>query len=135
MIAFDAPNRSVCTVKREHTNTPIQALTLLNDPEFMEAARVLAQRMQLEAGKTIDHQLNLGFRLLCGRYPDATELNLLTTLFDRAYTKYENNPEATNALLEVGAYPLNPKLDRVQTAALTQVASTIKNFDEAYMKR
>ena len=135
MIAFDAPNRSVCTVKREHTNTPIQALTLLNDPEFMEAARVLAQRMQLEGGKTIDHQLNLGFRLLCGRYPDVTELNLLTILFDRAYTKYENNPEATNALLEVGAYPLNPKLDPVQTAALTQVASTIMNFDEAYMKR
>ena len=135
MIAFDAPNRSVCTVKREKTNTPIQALTLLNDPEFIEAARVLAQRIQKEASDSIDDQVPLGFRLLCGRNPDMTELNLLTTLFERAYTKYKGNSKAAEQLLETGDYPLDSNLDRTRTAALTQVISTIMNFDEAYMKR
>ena len=135
MIAFDAPNRSVCTVKREKTNTPIQALTLLNDPEFMEAARVLAQRVQREASDTIDEQVSLGFRLLCGRMPHPNELELLTTLFDRSHAKYKGNPKSADALLEIGDHPIDPTLDRIQTAALTQVISTIMNFDEAYMKR
>ena len=135
MIAFDAPNRSVCTVKREKTNTPIQALTLLNDPEFMEAARVLAQRVQREASNTIEEQVSLGFRLLCGRMPHPNELELLTTLFDRSHAKYKGNPKSADALLEIGNHPIDPNLDRIQTAALTQVISTIMNFDEAYMKR
>lgn len=135
MIAFDAPNRSVCTVKREKTNTPIQALTLLNDPEFMEAARTLAQRMQLETGKSLDQRLSLGFRLLCGRNPDATELHLLTTLFHQTHARYAKNTKAAEALLGIGEHPLDASLDKIQTAAFTQVASTIMNFDEAYMKR
>ena len=135
MTAFDAPNRSICTVKREKTNTPIQALTLLNNPEFMEAARVLAQRVQREASSTIDPQVSLAFRLLCGRNPDTAELKLLTTLFDLTHAKYKGNPESADALLEIGNHPVDSNLDRIQTAALTQVISTIMNFDEAYMKR
>lgn len=135
MIAFDAPNRSVCTVKREKTNTPLQALVLLNDPEFLESARVLAQRLQKETSNGLVDWLRQGFRLLCGRHPDGSETELLTSLYELALKKYTKDPESTESFLSVGEYPLDPTLNKAQTAALTQVMSTIMNFDEAYMKR
>lgn len=135
MIAFDAPNRSVCTVKREKTNTPLQALVLLNDPEFLESARVLAQRLQKETEDDLRERLRQGFRRLCGRQPDDHETELLASLYDLALEKYTNDPEATESFLGVGEYPMDPSLEKTQTAALTQVISTIMNFDEAYMKR
>ncbi|XOV72507.1 MAG: DUF1553 domain-containing protein [Verrucomicrobiota bacterium] len=135
MIAFDAPNRSVCTVKREKTNTPLQSLVLLNDPEFLESARVLAQRLQKETSNGLVDWLRQGFRLLCGRHPDGSETELLTSLYELALKKYTKDPESTESFLSVGEYPLDPTLNKAQTAALTQVMSTIMNFDEAYMKR
>jgi len=135
MIAFDAPNRSVCTVKREKTNTPLQALVLLNDPEFLESARVLAQRLQKEIDDNLEERLRQGFRLLCGRQPNGNETELLTCLYELALKKYTNDPDATESFLDVGEYPLDSTLNKTQTAALTQVMSTIMNFDEAYMKR
>ena len=135
MIAFDAPNRSVCTVKREKTNTPLQALVLLNDAEFLESARVLAQRLQKEIDDNLEERLRQGFRLLCGRQPNGNETELLTCLYELALKKYTNDPDATESFLGVGEYPLDSTLNKTQTAALTQVMSTIMNFDEAYMKR
>lgn len=135
MIAFDAPNRSVCVVKRENTNTPLQALVLLNDPQFVEAARVLAERMQKEGGKTLENQTRYGFRLLCGRLPNPKEAKLIKKQYQAALDKYQENPQAAEALLQVGEYPADSKLDKIQTAALTMVANTMMNFDEAYMKR
>ena len=135
MITFDAPNRSVCTVKREKTNTPMQALVLLNDPEFTEAARVLAQRMQREAADALEERIGLGFRLLCGRHPDREEMDLLVSLYQLTLEKYTNDPKAVDLILGVWESPIDPTLDKIQTAALTQIASAVMNFDEAYMKR
>lgn len=135
MVAFDGPNRLVCTVKRENTNTPLQALVLLNDPQFVEAARVLAQRMQVEGGKGWAAQAQYGFRLLCGRKAKETEMALMKKQYEMALKKYQDNPTEAAALLAVGEYPFDARLDKIQTAALAMVASTMMNFDEAYMKR
>ena len=135
MTAFDAPDRSICTVKREKTNTPLQALVLLNDPQFVEAARVLAERMQKEGGEAIDDQLQYAFRLLCSRKPTSKEMKLMNQQFQLAITKYQNQPDAAEALLAIGEYPFDESLDKTTTAALAIVANSMMNFDEAYMKR
>ncbi len=135
MIAFDAPTRSVCVVKRENTNTPLQALVLLNDPQFVETARVLAQRIQKEGGESLEDQTQYGFRLLCGRKPDGNEMELMKKQYQIALDKYKGNPKAADELLQVGEYPFDNSLDKIQTVALVMVASTVMNFDEAYMKR
>lgn len=135
MTVFDVPDRSVCTVKRENTNTPLQALVLLNDPQFVEAARVLAERMQQEGGASLEAQLTYAFRLLCSRKPSAHQVALLTRQYELALAKYETAPAAADSILQIGAYPFDNSLDKNQTAALTLVANTIMNFDETYMKR
>ena len=135
MVAFDAPNRLVCVAKRENTNTPLQALVLLNDPQFVEAARVLAQRMQKEGGKELERQLRYGFRLLCGRRPDSGELEIMKKQYQFALDRYRKNPTAASELLQVGEFPWDDKLNKINTAALAMVANTMMNFDEAYMKR
>ena len=134
MIAFDAPNRSVCVVKREKTNTPLQALVLLNGPQFVEAARVLAQRVLRDSNKA-ETQLRLAFRLVCGRDPDDQELELLVAQNRSALNRFKSNPESADTFLKVGEYPMDQNLDKNQTAAMTIVANTILNFDEAYTKR
>ena len=135
MTAFDAPNRSVCTVKRENTNTPIQALVLLNDPQFVEAAKVLAQRMQKEGGQNFEEQVRNGFHWLCGRNPKLTEMQLMKKQYDFAIDQFGKDPQAADQLVGVGEYIIDENLDPINTAALAIVASTMMNFDEAYMKR
>ncbi|MEM7373050.1 MAG: DUF1553 domain-containing protein [Bacteroidota bacterium] len=135
MVAFDAPNRLVCTTKRENTNTPQQALVLLNDPQFMEASRVLAERMQKEGGDSLEEQCQYAFRLLCGRKPNPNEMDLIRKQYQNALSNYQKDPQAAEDLLSVGEAPVDPELDRTQTAALAMLANTLMNFDEAYMKR
>ena len=135
MVAFDAPNRLVCITKRENTNTPLQALVLLNDPQFVEAARVLAARMQKEGGNTTESQIQYGFRLLCGRRPDAHEMKSLQRQYQLSLERYRQDKDDLEGLLAIGEYPLDEQLDKTKTAALTMVANTMMNFDEAYMKR
>lgn len=135
MIAFDAHPRDVCTVRREITNTPLQALVLLNDPEFVEAARVMAERIQLEAGSDLNDQLILAFRLSTGRRPKANELEILRGLYHSQYQKYKQDARSAEALLSVGEYKSGIKVDKIKTAALTTVTNTILNHDESYTKR
>lgn len=135
MTAFDAPNRLTCVAKRENTNTPLQALVLLNDPQFVEAARVLAQRMQLEGGKSLEEQAQYGFRLLFGRKANPEELELIRQQYQLALDRYQEDPTAVTALLAIGEYPLAEELDQTKTAALAIVTNALMNFDEAYMKR
>ncbi len=135
MVAFDAPNRLVCTAKRENTNTPLQALALLNDPQFVEASRVLAERMMLDGGVEIEDKLAFGFRLICGRRPTGKEIDILTEQYQAAKLKYQHDQIATKALLSIGAQPVQRIQDHSELAALTLTASTMMNFDEAYMKR
>lgn len=135
MTAFDAPDRSICTVKREKTNTPLQALVLLNDPQFVEASRVLAERIQKEGGEKLDTQLQYAFRLLCSRQPTAKEMKLMTKQYQLAFAKFQREPSAAEDLLEIGEYPFDKSLDKTKTAALAIITNTMMNFDEAYMKR
>ena len=135
MIAFDAPDRSICTVKREKTNTPLQALILMNDPQFVEASRVLAERMQKEGGKGFEAQAQYAFQLLCSRKPTSREMKVMHKQYQLAYAKYQQEPAAAEALLQIGEYPFDEQLDKIETAALAMVANMLMNFDEAYMKR
>ncbi|MGD1894519.1 MAG: DUF1553 domain-containing protein [Cyclobacteriaceae bacterium] len=135
MVAFDAPNRDICTMKRESTNTPLQALVLLNDPQFVEAARVMGQRLQAEGGESPDEKITYGFRLATGRMPSAKEVDILENLFTGAKDRFSQKPTQADSLLAVGEYPVEPNLDQVETAAWAMVASTLLNHDEAYTNR
>lgn len=135
MTTFDAPSRDVCIVKREITNTPLQALVLLNDPQFVEASKAFAVRMQVEGGATIADQLSHGFYLATSRQASAKELSILQNLYDGEYERLQQNPQAVRELLQVGQYQLPPGFNRARSAALTVVANTLLNHDEAYMKR
>ncbi|WP_425234237.1 DUF1553 domain-containing protein [Ulvibacterium sp.] len=135
MTAFDAPSREVCTVKRENTNTPLQALVLMNDTQFVEASKVLAARMQKEGGVSLEDQIAYGFRLAVSRPPKKRETAILKELFEAQSKKYKAHPKEALELLSVGRKKLDDSLDKNKTAALTMVANTILNHDEAYMKR
>ncbi|MDA0196917.1 MAG: DUF1553 domain-containing protein [Bacteroidetes bacterium] len=135
MSTFDAPDREVCIMKRESTNTPLQALVLLNDPQFVEAARVLAERIQKEGGQKPLDQTTYAFRLVTGRMPSSTEVDLLMDQYQTEMERFKNDPESALELLQVGEHPFDKNLDETSTAALAMVASTLINHDEAYMKR
>ncbi|MCK5441407.1 MAG: DUF1553 domain-containing protein [Maribacter sp.] len=135
MTAFDAPSREVCIIKRENTNTPLQALVLMNDTQFVEASKVLAQRMQKEGGDSLEEQINHGFRLAVSRNPKAKETLVLKELYDSQKERFSKNPKEAIDLLAVGDKVLDRSLDKTKTAALTMVANTILNHDETYMKR
>ena len=135
MIAFDAPNRSGCIVKRELTNTPLQALVLLNDPQFVEAARVLAQKVQVEGGDRPEDQIQFGFRRVCGRLPNSREAELLKRQYEAALKRFRGDAAAVDAILGIGEAPLDADLEGDKTAALTMVVNTVMNFDDAYTKR
>ena len=135
MLIFDATDRAVCSVKRERTNTPLQALVLMNDPQYVEAARVLAVKMQREAGGQIDEQIEFSFRRLCGRYPSKEEVALLKEQYHIGLSKFGDQPKLADELLNVGEFPIEKGIDKINTAALAMVNNTIMNFDETYMKR
>lgn len=135
MTAFDAPNRDVCVTQRESTNTPLQALVLLNDPQFVEASRVLAERLQKEGGSQLQDRITYAFRLCTGRHPKAVEVELLAELYQKQVKQFKDQPKEANALLAVGEYPIDLNFDPMETAAYTVLASTLLNHDEAYMKR
>ena len=135
MVAFDAPNRLVCITKRERTNTPLQALVLLNDPEFVEAARVLAGKIVSEGGDNVEDQLRYGFRLLCGRWPDEKEFAVLSSHYKGVFSWYEKNPKEAEKLLTVGRSPNPPDYNLVALGAMTALVNSLMSFDEVYMKR
>jgi hypothetical protein len=134
MVAFDAPNREVCTIRRDRTNTPLQALVTLNDPVFVEAAQALARRM-LAKSKTLEEQLAHGLELCLSRPPSDRELHVLTTLFKDAKGRFLNAP---NEAKEMATMPLGPAptgSNMVDLAALTLVGNVLLNVDEMFMKR
>ncbi len=134
MTVFDAPNRDVCTITRESTNTPLQALVLMNDPQFVEASRALAVRMQREASQ-LEDQLMLAFRLVTSRKPSTSELSVLHSTYQRESQAFENDIDAAQELLQVGEYPHPTDLPVAKTAALTIVANTLLCHDDAFTKR
>jgi hypothetical protein len=134
MLLFDAPFRETCALRRSRSNTPLQALNLLNDPTYVEAARFLAQRMLQEGGATIESRLTHGYLLLLARTPSPTELQVLTAAVERSLQDFTKDPEAAKQLLTVGeAKSANP-FNASELAAYTTVASTLINLDETITK-
>lgn len=134
MLAFDAPFRETCTLRRPRTNTPLQALNLMNDPTYVEAARLLAQRMMNEGGAGTEARLTRGFRLVLARPPRAPELAVLTRAYERALREFQADAGSAKELLQVGEAPHAAKLDPAEHAALTTVASTLLCMDQTITK-
>ncbi len=134
MSTFDAPSRESCIVRRERTNTPLQALLLLNDPQYVEAARHLAARVLRESRIDPHARLTHLFRLVTSRAPTAGESAELQTAVDDLTEMYANDPSAAKALLAVGELPPDPAFDPHELAAWTIIASTVLNLDEVINK-
>jgi hypothetical protein len=130
---FDAPDRETCTVRRSRTNTPLQALILLNETTFVEASRKLAERMMTEA-KSVDERIVFAFRLATARPPSEKELAILRNIFHKQLEVYRQDPKAALALLAVGESPRNEQLPAAELAAYSIVASVILNLDETITK-
>ncbi len=134
LMTFDAPDRETCTVRRARTNTPLQALVLMNDPTYVEAARKLAERMMTEGGATADERIAFAFRLATARPPSAEEGRVLKDVFDAELAAFRKDPAAALKLLAIGESPRNTKLDAAELAAWSTVASVILNLDETVTK-
>ncbi|HLN28746.1 MAG TPA: PSD1 and planctomycete cytochrome C domain-containing protein [Gemmataceae bacterium] len=134
MLLFDSPSREYCTVRRSRTNTPLQALTLLNEITFVEAARVLAQHMLEEGGKTPEARIAYAFRHAMAREPSVEEARVLAAGVAKRLQKYCANPEAAAKLVGVGQAKRSQQLDVAELAAYTITASVILNLDETVTK-
>ena len=134
MATFDAPSWEICQVKRARTNTPLQALALLNDVTYMEAARKLAERMLTEGGKSLDEQITFAFRLVTSRGPSASELNRLKQSVVKYRARFGMDADAAKKYVSPGESPRNESIPVVDLAAHTAVASILLNMDEAISK-
>lgn len=130
LLLFDATNREVCTIKRSRTNTPLQALALLNEVTFVEAARGLAMRMVNEGGSTDSDRLVFGFRLVTGRSPSPQEQQVLLEGLRADRAMYTQSPEAAAQLLKVGELSVENPPEPVELAAWTTTANVLLNLDE-----
>jgi hypothetical protein len=130
MTIFDAPTREKCVMQRSRTNTPLQALVTLNDPQFVEAARAMAQRAIHEGGPTIESQITYAYRLATGCRPRPTTLENLTAAFHEELHVFERTPERANKLLSIGESAPDKSVPAARHAALTIVMSLILNLDE-----
>jgi len=130
LVNFDAPSREFCTVKRPRTNTPLQALTTLNDPAFFEAAQALAKRMTNEAGSSPSSRAVYGFRLCASRHPTRAELDRILTYFNQELARFQHDPEATLKVVQSE----NLASDSPELAAWTMVSNALLSLDETMTK-
>lgn len=133
LATFDAPDRETCVVRRPRTNTPLQALVLMNDPTYIEASRKLAERMMLEAKSDAD-RVTLAFRLATSRAPKEAEMKVLLKLYHDQLEACRTGAASAQKLLEVGEANHDGSLNPEELAAWTMVASTILNLDETVTK-
>lgn len=127
---FDAPSRERCVVRRDQTNTPLQALAMMNNTTFIEASRKLAERMMMDLDANSSASIPLGFELVTSRQPTSTELEALVRLFENQRRRFRDHKDLTDQLLAVGESKPNESLDQVELAAYTIVANVILNLDE-----
>ncbi len=130
MATFDAPNREVCTFSRSVTNTPLQALVLLHDPQFVEAARQLAVRLLREC-EGVDERIRLAYRVVLAREPGESEMRLMREFAQAEAAALRENPDEATKLLAVGASPAPDDVDPVELAAMTMMARAVLNLSEA----
>ena len=129
MTTFDGTSRETCLVRRVRTNTPLQALTMLNDEAAMENARALAARMLKEGGTTLQARLIYGFRTCLTRKPEAAEIERLVTLYKQQLTNFTSQPQTANKIIKESNAP-----NKAEWAALTMVANVLLNLDETLTK-
>ena len=134
MLAFDSAARETCVVREVRTNTPIQALNLMNDVTYAEAARLLAERMIREGGDSDGERLMFGFRLATARPPEPKEKDILMTGLRRFQSRYQSAPADAEAFLDHGEHPRDASIDAPELAAYTAIASLILNLDETVTK-
>jgi len=133
--AFDVPKRVVCVAKRDTTNTPLHAFVLLNGPQFVEAARVLAEKLHRGAAGRRDAVIAQAFELLTCRAPDAVERGILTRMFDEQSGWYRQHPDDAVKYLTIGDTPRDAALPAVEIAAAATVINTLMNHDAFVVKR
>ena len=133
MTAFDAPNRESYCLRRERSNTPLQALTLMNDVQFFEAARAFAERTIKAAPKTEDRLTRL-FRETTGRFPTTEETKVMSRALEKHLVSYQAKPEEAKKAISYGESEPDPKLDAAELAAWTMVANLVLNLDEVVTK-
>ncbi len=134
MLLFDAPNRETCKVTRSKTNTPLQALSLLNEVTFVEAARGLATRMMTEGGETPESRIAYGFRLVVSRNPTDEEMQVLVGGLGEDMTRFADSEEAARQLIGFGDANVGNGLDPKQLAAYLLTANVLLNLDEFVTK-
>jgi hypothetical protein len=134
MTTFDAPSRESCQVRRERTNTPLQALLLLNEPQFIEAARALAERTLREAGSTTDDRLTYMFQLVTTRFPVSNDLTELSATLQDLTAHYTRHADAARQLLATGLAGPDRCEDPAVLAAWTMIGNVILNLDESLTK-
>jgi len=128
--AFDAPAREECLAQRPRSNTPAQSLVLLNDPSYVEAARVVATKMIQEGGDTADQRIGWGFRRAVARVPSEAETEVLAALYAKQLARYDADPKAAEALVSIGESPVAKEMPVAELAAWTSVARAILNLHE-----
>jgi hypothetical protein len=135
LVTFDAADRSYCTVRRQSTSTPLQALVLLNDPQHVEAARHAAQRMLLEGGKDRQEQVAWLFRSVTSRRPTFAEVQVLLDLFSEQLELFVADESAAKHLIAIGESKADPNMNSAELAAATILAQAILNHDDAVHER
>ncbi len=133
--SFDVPKRVVCIARRETTNTPLHALVLLNGPQFVEASRVLAEKLYQDCEGKRDAIIEQAFVRLVSRDPDAKERKILTRLYDEQLAHYDKHPDQAAALLGIGEKKRNDKLLATEIAAATNLINALMNYDGCMVKR
>ena len=134
MMTFNAAAREICTVRNDQTTTPLQALTMMNNKTFVEAARFLGEQMMKPRDQRPRQRVAEAFRRVTSRAPSRAELDLLMKDFQFYQKDFRENAKAASQLLSVGERPRDPELPAVQLAAYSLVANTILNLDEAIMQ-
>jgi hypothetical protein len=134
MLIFDAPMKEICEVRRVRTSTPLQALNLLNDPQMLEAARVLGSALVAEKGLALENKISMAFRKIISRQPTEQEIGILMKAYQEEYVRYQATPGEAGKFLRVGAYPQNKSLNEIECAAMMHTVSIIYNLDEAISK-
>lgn len=134
LVIFDAPSRELCTVKRRTTSTPMQALVLLNDPQFIEASRLIATRMLLEKDLTRTERIEFAFVMATSRKATQKEVTVLEKLFEKEMLQFQENPNSAEQLLAIGEYPILEHVSAIELATYTIIANTILNLTETIQK-
>jgi hypothetical protein len=131
MVAFDAPSREVCTIRRVHTSTPLQAFVTMNDPVYVEASQALARRIAKEGGSTPEDRAAYGLRLCLQRPPTDEQVRHVVALFEDELERYRKDVKAAEKLATEPLGPLEKGSDPAEMAAWTVVANVLLNLDGA----